>query len=204
MICEASADRLGDVLRVEQAPEVALEVQTRLLRDLVVNLRRARIIEQERHQAIVRAVRIALHNGKRQRRARQAVVAFLAPHVAGLEDVRPERMAGVDVPALHRDQVVAALHERVVELREVQALGVGVVVERVLDLDEVAARGLAGKREPPLEHVIRQVGALRHGEARDAIDGARRPRVRSSGIRTSGSCGFLPPPAPSLTVMSSA
>jgi hypothetical protein len=55
-----ACDRLGVIGRVEQPPEIALEIQASLLRDLVVDLGDAKLVEQERERAIVGAIRIAL------------------------------------------------------------------------------------------------------------------------------------------------
>ena len=108
----------GREARGAGVPEVELEVLAGFLGHLEGGGRGRAAVEEERHDAVVGAVLVALDQGDRQRGPAPVAVSALAPDAPRADDRIPVGVAGEAEPAVDRDQVGAALGEDDVEPRD--------------------------------------------------------------------------------------
>ena len=115
-------DEARGVCRRNNAPRVELHRVTRLLRDLIVDVRDvwpSVVVEQERHLAVVDAILIALNKGKRKRRTGVSVVFVFLPDASGPADEVPNRTSRDHKALFDWDEITAPLHELKADGRKV-------------------------------------------------------------------------------------
>ncbi len=173
-------------------PHVELEVLAGLAGDLIPQLRDRRIREEEHHQTVVDAVRVALDEREGQGGACHPVVAVLLPGAAEAESDVPCGTARDAKSALHGNEHIVVLHERDRDIGQLLHRIDRCVPVGILQSGEAAGRCGALNRQRALDLVHRRCGVIGSGEgaaghrpgcgAADEVSG-RQHRARHHGRR---------------------
>ena len=127
------------------------------------------------------AILIALHQRKRKSRARVALIALLAPHSSGANNVVPHGAAANDRKSLLRwNQVAVGLHELKLKRRQMlpRRIDRRNQFEDIRKRAEISVARHVVQRQRSLEGLPRLRGTRRNRKARSIVDRLRRRFLR--------------------------